>query len=57
MREYSRQYDEVKATYQSKPMDNWSTHIVDALRYLAVNYRRLYDMPAAPRTYEYKSPT
>ncbi len=52
IREYQRAYDEARACYQSKPMDNWATHIVDALRYLAVNYRRLYDTPQAPVTYQ-----
>jgi phage terminase large subunit len=52
IREYQRAYDEARACYQSKPMDNWATHIVDALRYLAVNYRRLYDTPQAPMTYK-----
>jgi phage terminase large subunit len=51
IREYQRAYDEARACYQSKPMDNWATHIVDALRYLAVNYRRLYDTPQAQVTY------
>lgn len=52
IREYQRMYDEARACYQSKPMDNWATHIVDALRYLAVNYRRLYDNPSSPIKYE-----
>lgn len=51
IREYQREYDEQRACYKSKPLDNWATHIVDALRYLAVNYRRLYDTPQAPITY------
>lgn len=51
MREYQRHYDEVRACYHSKPLDNWATHIVDSLRYLAVNYRRLYDIPQAPHSY------
>ncbi len=55
-REYQREYDEVKACYKPKPLDNWATHIVDALRYLAVNYKRLYDIPHPQRTYEYKTP-
>lgn len=54
MREYQREYDEVRACYKSKPLDNWATHIVDTLRYLAINYRRLYDIPIPSRTYEYK---
>jgi phage terminase large subunit len=51
IREYQREFDEQRACYKSKPLDNWATHIVDALRYLAVNYRRLYDTPQAPVTY------
>lgn len=52
IREYQRQYDEQRACYQSKPMDNWATHIVDALRYLAVNYRRLYNTPQQTIKYD-----
>lgn len=51
IREYQREYDESRSCYKSKPLDNWSTHIMDALRYLGVNYRRLYDTPQAPVTY------
>jgi phage terminase large subunit len=52
IREYQREYDEVKACYKPKPLDNWATHIVDSLRYLALNFRRLHDIPQAPHTYE-----
>jgi len=45
IREYQREYDDARACYRSKPLDNWATHIVDALRYLSINYRRLYDIP------------
>lgn len=51
MREYQREYDELRACYKAKALDNWATHIVDALRYLAVNFRRLYDNPQAPTKY------
>jgi len=51
LREYQREYDEQRACYKSKPLDNWATHIVDALRYLAVNYRRLYDNPQSTIKY------
>jgi len=54
MREYRREYDEANACFKQKPLHNWSSNIMDALRYLAVNYRRLYDVPSAQRTYEYK---
>lgn len=51
LREYQREFDELKGCYRKKPLDNWATHIVDAIRYLAVNYRRLYDVPQAPHQY------
>lgn len=51
LREYQREYDEQRACYKSKPLDNWATHIVDALRYLAVNFRRLYDNPQSAIKY------
>lgn len=51
LREYQREYDELKACYNNKPIDNWTTHITDSLRYLATNYKRLYDAPQAPTTY------
>ncbi len=51
LREYQREYDELRACYKSKPLDNWATHIVDSIRYLAVNFRRLYDNPQAPIKY------
>lgn len=54
MREYRREYDEVNACFKPKPLHNWSSNIMDALRYLAVNYRRLYDVPSPQRTYEYR---
>ena len=54
MREYQREYDEVKACYKPKPLDNWATHILDSLRYLSINYRRLYDIPQSSRKYEYR---
>ncbi len=52
LREYQRVYDESRACFQSKPLHNWASHIVDALRYLSVNHRRLYDIPSPPMTYE-----
>jgi len=52
IREYQRDFDEIKGCYKTKPLDTWATHIVDALRYLAVNYRRLYDTPQPPVQYQ-----
>ncbi len=52
LREYQRDWDAIKACYKPKPLDNWATHIVDSLRYLAVNYRRLFDIPQPPKQYE-----
>ena len=51
LREYQRNYDEKKARFDSKPLDNWAVHIADAFRYLGVQYKRLYDIPQAPSTY------
>lgn len=52
LREYQREFDELKACYKPKPLDNWATHIADALRYLALNFRRLHEMPQSPTTYQ-----
>lgn len=52
LREYQREYDELRACYKNKALDNWATHIVDSIRYLAVNFRRLYDIPQNIVTYE-----
>ena len=51
LREYQRVYDEVKAKFSDKPLDNWAVHIADAFRYLAVNYKRLYDTPQQQHNY------
>jgi hypothetical protein len=52
LREYQREYDEVKACYNPKPLHNWASHIVDGFRYLSLNYRRLYDTPMSQTTYK-----
>jgi hypothetical protein len=52
LREYQREYDEQKARFDPKPLDNWATHIADAFRYLGVQYKRLYSIPQQPTTYE-----
>ena len=51
LREYSRKYDEVKCVYSDKPQEGWYLHAVDALRYLAINYRRFYETPMSPKQY------
>jgi phage terminase large subunit len=51
IREYAREYDEEKARYKDKPLHNWAADYADALRYLSVNYRRLYAVPSAPSKY------
>jgi hypothetical protein len=47
-----RRYDDVKARFDKKPLDNWAVHIADAFRYLAVNYKRLYDTHQPPGKYQ-----
>lgn len=51
LREYQREWDDVKGRFDPKPLDNWAVHIADAFRYLAVQYKRLYDVPMPPSTY------
>jgi hypothetical protein len=51
LREYQRHYDDKKARFDPKPLDNWAIHIADSVRYLAVQYKRLYDIPQPPSTY------
>jgi phage terminase large subunit len=51
LREYQRFYNEKLARYDSKPLDNWAIHIADAVRYLSVTYKRLYDIPSSPHAY------
>lgn len=51
LREYQRSYDDAKARFDPKPLDNWAIHIADAFRYLGVQYKRLYDVQQAPSTY------
>ena len=53
LREYQRHFDEEKGRFDPKPLDNWAVHLVDAFRYLAVIYKRLYAVPGVPSTYEY----
>ena len=52
LREYQRAYKENQGIFSKKPLDNWAVHIADEIRYLAVNYRRLYDVPQPVRTYQ-----
>ena len=49
--EYQRLYKEGTGIYSKHPLENWAIHIADAFRYLAVNYKRLYDVPQATRKY------
>ena len=51
LREYQRLFMEGKGIFSKNPMDSWATHIADAFRYLAITYRRLYDVPQAPVKY------
>jgi len=51
LREFQREFDEKRGVYKKAPLENWAIHIADAFRYLAVQYRRLYDVPGAPSTY------
>jgi len=51
LREYQREYDDLKACFKLVPRHDWTSHITDAIRYLAINFRRLYDIPQSPISY------
>jgi phage terminase large subunit len=53
LKEYQREYNESKACFDQKPLHNWASHIIDALRYLSVNYKRLFDVPVPQHKYSY----
>jgi len=53
LREFQRKFDDKKGRFDPKPLDNWAVHIADAFRYLAVQYKRLYDAPQPPTSYSY----
>jgi phage terminase large subunit len=55
LREYHREYDEVTCVFRNKPFHDWSSNPCDALRYLAINHRRLYSVPQAPSQYTYQA--
>jgi phage terminase large subunit len=54
IREYAREFDEVKGIYSPNPTHNWTSHPIDALRYLAVNYKRLHLTPSTTSKYSYQ---
>jgi hypothetical protein len=51
LREYQREYDEARKCFSVKPLRNWATHIADATRYLAIIYKRLFDIQMPPNKY------
>jgi phage terminase large subunit len=52
LREYQREFDDEKKCFDKKPLENWAVHIADAVRYLGVQYKRLYDVPQPIGTYQ-----
>lgn len=51
LREYQRLYKEGTGNFSKHPLDNWATHIADAIRYLALTYKRLYHIQSNPSVY------
>lgn len=39
LREYKKEYDEVKHVFKDGPLHDWASHPADAFRYLAIAYR------------------
>jgi len=40
IRQYRREYDDKGMTWRGRPLHDWTSHCADALRYLAVGYRK-----------------
>jgi len=62
MKSYRREWDENLACYRDRPVHDWSSHIADAIRYLAVIFTNLQPAPsqlilpsqyAAPASYNF----
>lgn len=52
LREYCRKFDQAMNKYSDKPAEGWFLHGVDALRYLAINYMRFFNVPQEPFRYQ-----
>lgn len=53
LREFMREYDEIKRVYKDKPFDNWAIHGAECFNYMGVVWRHSYAHPDmnTPRKY------
>lgn len=49
LEQYRREWDDDKKTFKQNPVHDWSSHLSDAFRYLAMAWRQEYK-PAPPKT-------
>jgi len=45
MRQYQREWDEVKQVFRQKPLHDWTSHYADAMRMAALGYSEDYSAP------------
>lgn len=50
LRQYKKEYDEIKRVFKDMPLHDWASHPSDAFRYLSVAYRDVeIEVPKPPR--------
>ncbi|WP_051767909.1 hypothetical protein [Sphingobium sp. DC-2] len=46
---YQREWDDDKKMFKQNPLHNWSSHLSDAFRYLAMSWRKAWVKPEKPK--------
>ena len=54
LREYKREYDDIRRAFKDKPLHDWSSNYADAFRYFAVMWRNTFTRPDFSKQFEYK---
>ena len=59
LRNYQREWDDVKRVFKRTPLHNWASHASDSFRYLAMAYKNIKPKPKEidPLENLYKQPT
>jgi len=48
LRNYQREWDDVKRVFKRNPLHNWSSHFSDSFRYLAMAYKNIAPVEQEP---------
>ena len=59
LRNYQRDWDDIKRVFKRTPLHNWASHASDSFRYLAMAYKNITPKPKEidPLENLYKQPT